>query len=79
MITKINQFKNNIYKMKLQLQQLKTRGPAPLISYNPDSTIRMKPDSKLYSMKVDINIQPGDIGRKLILLYVLVFKQGSPQ
>ena len=79
MITRLDQFKKTIYRMKLHLQELKNRGLEPPISYNPESTISMKPDSKSYYLKIDIKTQPGKRGSGTISLHVLVFKQASPE
>ena len=40
--------------MKLHLQYVKISGPKPPISYKPDSTDNMKPESKSDPLKVYI-------------------------
>ena len=65
--------------MKLQLQEYKTRGTAPPISYKPDPTVGMKPETKSDYLKVDIKTQTGEIGSETVSFYVPMFNMGSPE
>ena len=65
--------------MKLQLQEYKTRGTVPPISYKPDPTVGMKPKTKSDYLKVDIKTQKGEIGSEKVSFYVTVFNTGSPE
>ena len=61
--------------MKLHIQELKTRGMETPIYCKPYSTVNMKSDSKLGSLKVYIKTHSGDTGRKTVLFFVPLFKQ----
>ena len=63
--------------MKLHIQELNIRGPAPPISYTSEYTVNMKTKSKLDYLKVDIKTHTGETGREVISLYVTVFNKGS--
>ena len=65
--------------MKLQLpkEDWKNCGPPPPIYYKADPTINNTPTEKSYSLKVDINNQPGERDSKTVEIYVLLFWTGS--
>ena len=68
-----------IVRVKLQLQEFKNRGTAPPISYKLEPTFGMKPKTKSEYLKVDIKTQSGKANSKTILIYLPMFKTGSPE
>ena len=66
--------------MKPQIPNgLNTCRPLSLFSYKPDSKIGKTPIYMKYSLKVDIKTKPGDKERKMVTIYVTLFRTGSPE
>ena len=68
-----------IGRVKLQLQEFKNRRTAPPISYKPEPTFGIKPETKYEYLKVDIKTQSGKANSKTILIYLPMFKTGSTE
>ena len=67
--------------MKLQIPKdnWKSRGPPPLIFYNPDPTIRNTQTEKVDSLNFDINTQPVERDSETVVIYLPLFWAWSPE
>ena len=65
--------------MKLHVKGLKTCGLLAPISYKTDPTAKMKTYREAYSLKVDIKNHLVKTGSETFLLYITVFRTGSPE
>ena len=61
------------------LQEIQKRGPDPPFFYKPGVNINKKTESKLESLKVDINTHMGEVGIERTSIHIPVFKQESPE
>ena len=66
-------------KLHILKENRNNHGPTPTISYKFDLTIGNTPEDKSDSIKVGIKTQPGDRERKMVVIYVPMFRTGSPE